>query len=114
MFRIGRALGFPGDSVVKNLPAVQETQVRSLGQEDSLKMEMAAPVLLPGEVRGQRSLAGYSPGGCKESDTTERLTLLLLETESELVVARGWGGRGMWLIAKWYMVSFGVDEKFLN
>ena len=26
--------GFPGDSVVKNLPAMQETQVRSLGQED--------------------------------------------------------------------------------
>ena len=25
---------------------------------------------------GQRSLVGYSPWGCKESDTTERLTLL--------------------------------------
>ena len=31
---------------VKNLPAVQETQVRSLGQEDPLEMEMATtPVL---------------------------------------------------------------------
>jgi len=29
------------------------------------------PVFLPGESRGQRSLAGYSPGGQKESDTTE-------------------------------------------
>ena len=29
------------------------------------------PVLLPGESHGQRSLAGYSPWGCKESDTTE-------------------------------------------
>ena len=29
---------------------------------------------LPGEFHGQRSLAGYSPWGCKESDTTERLT----------------------------------------
>ena len=29
------------------------------------------PVLLPGESRGQRSLAGYSPCGLKESDTTE-------------------------------------------
>ena len=29
------------------------------------------PVFLPGESRGQRSLAGYSPYGCKESDTTE-------------------------------------------
>ena len=32
------------------------------------------PVLLPGESHGQRSLVGYSPWGCKESDTTERLS----------------------------------------
>ena len=31
-------------------------------------------VFLPGESHGQRSLAGYSPWGHKESDTTERLT----------------------------------------
>ena len=31
------------------------------------------PVFLPGESRGQRSLAGYSPWGCKESETTVRL-----------------------------------------
>ena len=29
------------------------------------------PAFLPGESRGQRSLAGYSPWGCKELDTTE-------------------------------------------
>ena len=29
------------------------------------------PVLLPGESHGQRSLAGYSPWGCKKLDTTE-------------------------------------------
>ena len=29
------------------------------------------PVFLPGEVHGQRNLGGYSPWGCKESDTTE-------------------------------------------
>ena len=29
------------------------------------------PVFLPGEYRGQRSLVGYSPWGCKESATTE-------------------------------------------
>ena len=38
------------------------------------------PVFLPGESHGQRSLVGYSPWGRKESDTTERLTLLLLST----------------------------------
>ena len=31
------------------------------------------PVLLPGESHGWRSLAGYGPWGCKESDTTEWL-----------------------------------------
>ena len=32
---------------------------------------LPTPVLLPGESQGQRSLAGYSPWGRKESDTTE-------------------------------------------
>ena len=31
------------------------------------------PVFWPGKFHGQRSLAGYSSWGCKESDTTERL-----------------------------------------
>ena len=35
------------------------------------------PVFLPGEFHGQRSLTGYSPWGCKESDTNEQLTFLL-------------------------------------
>ena len=59
---------------VENLPAMQETWVRSLGQEDPLEKGMATPVFLPGEPHGQKSLEGYSPCGCKESDTTERLT----------------------------------------
>ena len=29
------------------------------------------PVFMPGEFYGQRSLAGYSPWGCKEADTAE-------------------------------------------
>ena len=33
--------GFPSGSAVKNLSSVQETQVRSLSQEDSLEKEMA-------------------------------------------------------------------------
>ena len=33
------------------------------------------PVFLAGESHGQRSLAGYSPWGHKESGTTEQLTL---------------------------------------
>ena len=34
-------VGFPGGSVVENLPAMQETRVRSLGQEDPLEKGMA-------------------------------------------------------------------------
>ena len=33
--------GFPGDSAVKNTPAMQETLVQSLSQEDPLEKEMA-------------------------------------------------------------------------
>ena len=55
------------DQTVKNLPAVQETWVQSLGQKDPLVKGMAScPVFLPGEFHGQRSLVGYSPWGCKE------------------------------------------------
>ena len=38
----------------------------------------STPVFLPGEAHGPRSLAGHCPQSLKESDTTERLTLLLL------------------------------------
>ena len=49
-----------------------ENGIQSLGWEDPLEEEMATtPVFLPGEPHGQRSLAGYSPWGHKESDTTE-------------------------------------------
>ena len=52
--------------LVKNLPAVQEAWVQSLGWEDSLDKEMAThSVFLPGKSHGQRSLVGYSPWGCK-------------------------------------------------
>ena len=36
------------------------------------------PVFLPGKSHGQRSLAGYSPWGHKESDTSEASTCTLL------------------------------------
>ena len=32
-------------------------------------------VFLPGKSHGQRNLAGYSPWDCKESDTTEYLSI---------------------------------------
>ena len=57
---------------VKNLPAMQETWVRSLGQEDPLENEMAThSSTLAGQFHGWRSLVGYSPWGHKELDMTE-------------------------------------------
>ena len=58
--------------LVKRLPAMQETWVRSLGWEDPWRRKwQPTPVSLPGESHGRRSLVGYSPQGCKELDTTE-------------------------------------------
>ena len=52
--------------LVKNLPAVQETWVRSLGWEDPLEEAMATHCsILAWEIPGQRSLAVYSPWGGK-------------------------------------------------
>ena len=50
---------------------------------------LPTPVLLPGKFHGQRSLEGYSPWGCKESDLTERLTLSLQLITSSIVLTTG-------------------------
>ena len=60
---------------IKNLPAKQETQVRSLGQENPLDKGMAAH----SSILVWRILWTEEPGrlqswGHKESDMTERLT----------------------------------------
>ena len=49
---------------------MQETQLLSLEGRAWLPI----PVFLPGESHGQRSLAGYSPQGCKQLEITERLS----------------------------------------
>ena len=62
---------------------MQETQVGSLSQEDPLEEEMAThSSILAWRSHGQRSLAGYSPWGHKESDMTEQLTYLHLLSEN--------------------------------
>ena len=63
------------------MPAMRETQVQSLVQEDPMKSSwrrewQPTPVFLPGESHGQRSLVGYSPWGHTELETTERLSHL--------------------------------------
>ena len=65
--------GFSGGSDSKD--AMQETRVRSLGQEYPWKREWPpTPVFLPGKFHGQRSHADYNLWGLKELDMTEQLT----------------------------------------
>ena len=79
-------------------------RVQSFGWKDPLKEGMATtPVFLPGKSHGQRSLAGYSPWGHKESDTTEWLSLSLLTESRQGKTPQGGGsagrmvGAGAWL-----------------
>ena len=62
---------FPGGSVVKNPPPMQEIQVQSLGREDPLEEEMAVHSgILAQEIRRTREPGGLQSMGQKESDTT--------------------------------------------
>ena len=64
----------PDDSVVKNLPAMQQMWVQSLGLEDPLEKAMAThSSILAWRIPWRRSLASYSPWSHKESDMTELL-----------------------------------------
>ena len=63
--------GFPGGSVVKNLPASLPARrlrcdpwVRKIPWRGKWQ---PTPIFLPGKSHGQRSLAGYSPWGCKRA-----------------------------------------------
>ena len=66
---------FPGGSVVKNQPA-NACQCRRRGFDSWVgkiswrRKWQSTPVFLPGKSHGWRSLAGYSPWGHKELDTT--------------------------------------------
>ena len=58
--------------MVKNLPTMQETQVRSLCREDPWRRKwQLTSAFLPGEFHRQKSLVGYSPRDHTELDTTE-------------------------------------------
>ena len=61
--------------MVKNLPAVQETWVQSLGWEDPLEEGMTThSSILAWRIPWTEELAGYNPCSRKESDTNERLS----------------------------------------
>ena len=77
-----RSVGFPGGSVVKTA-----SQCRRRGFDPCVgkirwrRTRQPTPVFLPGVSQGQGSLVGYNPEGCKESDTTERLSMQACSTD---------------------------------
>ena len=85
------------------------------------------PVFLPGESHGQRSLAGYSPWGHRESDTTDPLTfslfILLVEGAAECLrqeptvfsPAASWGLKSpfyfLQTLTPYFLFHFGGQRK---
>ena len=60
--------------MIKNLPAMRETWVQSLGQEDLLEKEVAAhSSILAWRIPWTEEPGGLQPMGLQESDTTEQL-----------------------------------------
>ena len=83
---------FPSGTVVKRPPAMLETCRRHRFDPWIEKIPwrrkwQPTPVFLPGKSHGQRRLVGYSPWGCKESDTTEH-------AHSAMKNKHSWGSRG--------------------
>ena len=72
-------LGFPGGSVVKHLPAMQETLVQSLGWEDPLLQKMAThSSILAWEIAWTEEPGGLQSTGLQELDKTEHAFTLCL------------------------------------
>ena len=66
--------GFLGGTMVKNLPANAGDSISGVGKIPRKSKWQPTPVFLPAKFHRQRSLAGFSPWGCKESDMTEQLS----------------------------------------
>ena len=62
-----------GVFVIDLLPLSSDAPFNMWGKIPWRRQWHPTPVLLPGKSHGWRSLVGYSPWDCKESDTTERL-----------------------------------------
>ena len=90
--------------MVKNLPAMWETSVQSLWDPGSIPGSGRSAGEGNGnqlqyscleDPHGQRSLVGYSPGGLKESDRPERLTLSLYPHSHYFISFFYWGGESI-------------------
>ena len=96
--------------MVKNPPAMQETQVWALGRKDPLEKELAThSSILAWRIHGQRSLVGCSPWGRKgvgHNWATDALLLLVTNSSlgdsiwdsSERLLQKDSGGRSLYMI----------------
>ena len=111
---------FPGGSVVTNPPASAGDlgSVAGSGRFPWRREWQPTPVFLPGEFHGQRSLAGYSPWGCKELDTIEQLTLTyILKTLLDDLILSAWELTVKWALLMWcpeekYEILIGIDNMY--
>ena len=73
-------LGFPGNTDGKESARNVEDLglIPGSGRFPWRWERLPTPVFVPGEFHGLSSLAGYSPWGCNELDTTEQLTLYFI------------------------------------
>ena len=83
--QISGCKSFPCGSVLNNAPANAGDAglILGLGIFPWSRNWQPTPVFLLGKFHGQRSLAGYSPWGCRESNTTEHTHTLGLLTSQE-------------------------------
>ena len=70
---INSTQGFPGASVVKNLPSMQEAQLHSLGWENPLEKGMTTHSIIFAWIILWTEEPGATAHGVAESNTTERL-----------------------------------------
>ena len=79
-------MDFPGgsDGKVSGYNVGDLGSIPGSGRSPDPEYWSGLPVFLPGESHGRRSLVGYSPWGCKESDMTEWLHLHLVLTTYRL------------------------------
>ena len=90
-------MGFPGDAGGKNLPAMQETQVPSLGREDPWRRKwQTTPVFLPRKFHGQRRATVHG--------VTKSQTWLSTHTGQDIIL-RVWPQMEFW---SWEMLSLKI------
>ena len=87
-------LGFPGGATGKESACQCRRRQRQgfnpwVGKIPWSRKWQSTPVFWLGEFHGQKSLMNYSPWGCKQSDTTERLSIIIscqvINTRTQLV-----------------------------